>query len=149
MPSILSEVEMFKTIPAAGLAELEQRGQIRTFGARRALMRQEDPGRCMYVVIKGRVRIERGHPQLKEPIVLAELGPGEVVGEAGLLDDAPRSATVTAVDETEALELDATALAQLVIQFPDVSTSLLRSLSRRLRSADELVEQMSRRIDSR
>jgi CRP/FNR family transcriptional regulator, cyclic AMP receptor protein len=148
MLSILSEVEMFKTIPAAGLALLEQRGQIRTFGARRALMRQEDPGRCMYVVVKGRVRVERGHRHLTQPIVLAELGPGEVVGATGLLDDAPRAATVTAVDETEALELDVTALAHLVIQFPDVSMTLLRSLSRRLRSTDELVEQMSRRIGS-
>lgn len=47
----------------------------------------------MYVVPhrieRGRVRVERAHPQLTEPILLAELGPGEVVGEMGVLDGAP------------------------------------------------------------
>jgi CRP-like cAMP-binding protein len=76
---------------------------------------------------------------------LAELGAGDVIGEMGLLDNAPRSATVTALEDTETLELHATVMALVVMQYPQVAAALLRILSRRLRSADELADALARR----
>src|SRR5437870_13749 len=128
-------------IPTAALAVLEERSGKRAFKAGSQLMRQGDVSDFMYVVVKGLIRVERTHPQVLEPVVLTELGPGEVVGEMGLLDGEPRSATVIAVEDTETVELSAGALAQLVLDFPEVSTALLTSLSRRLRSTDELCAQ--------
>jgi CRP-like cAMP-binding protein len=138
MLDALSQADMFEGIPLDGLARLARSGIRRTFKAGTTLMKQGDLSDTMYVLLKGRVLVEKTHPQLSESLTLAELGPGDVVGEMGLLDHEPRSATVTAIDEVDAMELDDLALAQTVLQYPEVSAALLRLLSRRLRSADEL-----------
>ncbi len=142
---LLSQVDLFKVIPLHGLMDLARRGRMRRFTADSQLMRQGDMSDCMYIVAKGRVRVERNHPDLTEPLVLAELGPGDVVGEMGVLDDEPRSATVTALEDTEAIELDASALAEALARFPEAASVMLRVLSRRLRTTDELLELARRR----
>jgi CRP-like cAMP-binding protein len=52
---------------------------------------------------------------------------------------------VTALEDTETLELHATVMAVVVMQYPQVAAALLRTLSRRLRSADELADSLARR----
>ncbi len=141
---ILGRVDLFKPIPPEGIARLVERGTPRRFAAGAVLMREDEPGRTMFVILDGKVRVERAVLGGR-PVVLAELGAGEVVGEMGLLDAGPRSATVTALEDTECLEIHATVLAVVLIEHPAVSTALLRILSRRLRSTDELVVEMSRR----
>jgi CRP-like cAMP-binding protein len=142
---VLAQAEMFRGIPLDGLAQLARNGIRRTFLAGAELMRQGDVSDAMYVILVGRVRVERVIAQLSEPLLLAELGPGQVVGEMGLLDHEPRSATVTAIEHTEAVELDDLALAQTVLRYPEVGTALLRLLSERLRSTDELAMDLLRR----
>ncbi len=67
-------------------------------------MRQGDPGECAYIIEKGRVDIiieaPDGH---KQPV--GTRGPGAIIGEMALLDQAPRSATVIALEECELLEI--------------------------------------------
>lgn len=145
MLDALAQAEMFKGIPLDGLAQLARNGIKRTFARGIQLMRQGDFSDAMYVILTGRVRVERIIPQMPEPVLLAELGPGQVVGEMGLLDHEPRSATVTAIEPTEAVELDDLALAQTVLRYPEVGTALLRLLSERLHSTDELAMELLRR----
>lgn len=140
---VLERVELFKPIPRAGLERLVERGVHRRFAVGETLMRQGETSQTMYVILEGRVRVDRWLPDERQ-VKLAELGAGDVVGEMGLLDSAPRSATVTAIEDTQALEIHATVLAIVLIENPAVSAALLRILSRRLRSADELVVEMSR-----
>jgi CRP-like cAMP-binding protein len=143
MPTQLAEVEIFRPLPENALEALAMRGQHRHYLAGEVLMRQGDASEVMHVVLTGRVRVEREQSG-EGNVLLAELGPNEVVGEMGVLDHAPRAATVTAIEATETLELHATALAVVLIQHPEVAAILLRTLSRRLRGADELVEQLAR-----
>lgn len=107
-------------------------------------MRQGDRAATLYVIVSGRVRVERGHPALAEPVVLAELGPGQVAGETGVLDGEPRPVTVVALERTEALEIDVATLSQTLVRYPQVAGAVLSTLSRRLRSADELAVEVAR-----
>lgn len=102
-------------------------------------MQQGDPADVVHVITRGLVRIERIHPSLLEPLVLAELGPGEVVGEMGVLDGSPRSATATAAEPTDTVELSAALLKEILERFPQATAGLLRILTTRLRSTDELI----------
>jgi CRP-like cAMP-binding protein len=106
-------------------------------------MRQGEVARSLHVIVSGRVRLERPHPALLAPMELDELGPGEVVGERGLLDGRPHSDTVTAIDDTETIELDVAAVIGVVLLFPDASAALLSAVSRRKWSPSELVERMA------
>jgi len=80
-------------------------------------MRQGEPSDLMYVIVQG------------QAIRVAELGPGETVGEMGLLDRDPRTATVVALEDTSAIELTADTLAGIMLQIPEVARSLLHILS--------------------
>ncbi|TME92462.1 MAG: cyclic nucleotide-binding domain-containing protein [Chloroflexi bacterium] len=140
----LDGVALFRTVSDEARRALVERGQVRTFAAGETLMRQGDPSDTMQVILSGRVRVERAGEGREGPLVLAELGPNEIVGEVGILDGGARTATVTALAPTRTLELHRTVIAVVLIQYPAVAADLLRTLSRRLRSADELAEHLSR-----
>ncbi|MBI3965056.1 MAG: cyclic nucleotide-binding domain-containing protein [Chloroflexi bacterium] len=142
---VLSQVDLFKGIPADYLVEWASRGRRRGFTAGAPLMFQGEISDLVYVLLRGRVRVQRSQPQLGTSVDLAELGPGEVVGELGALDGAPRAATVIAIEDTEVLELDAAALDTVMRHFPEVAIALLRSLTPRLRAANDFAEQIVRR----
>ena len=94
-------------VPMDVLLSFACRTNIRHFEAGSVLMRQGDDSDCMHVIVSGQVRVEREEPRLGNPILLAELGPGEIVGELGVVLGAPRSATVTALEDTETMKLRA------------------------------------------
>jgi CRP-like cAMP-binding protein len=134
---------MFQGIALDDLVALARQGRKCTFRAGSKLTWQGDPGQSVYIILKGHVRVERAHPDLLTPVVLAEMGAGEVVAGLGVLDGQPRSATVTAIEDTEALEVSARVLAELVVDSPNVSAALLHRLSRRLQSPPEPAERTS------
>lgn len=68
--------------------------------------------------------------------VLATLGAGEVVGEMAVIDQEPRSATVTATTDLELYVLEAREFWSMVSENPLIARSLLRNLARRLRELD-------------
>lgn len=145
MVATLDGVALFRPIATDARRALAERGQPREFAPGAVLMRQGESSDTMHVIVSGRVRVERQGEGPQKPLQLAELGPDEVVGEVGILDGGARTATVTALTETRTLELHRTVLSVVLIQYPQVAAILLRTLSRRLRSADELAEQLSRR----
>jgi CRP-like cAMP-binding protein len=141
--NVLSGVSLLGPIPLAGLTRLAEQSSIRAFAAGTVLVEQGDTSESFFLLVNGRVRVERSRALASEPLMLAELGAGEVVGEMGALNEARRSATVTALENTLAVEIPATALADILLRYHEVATGLLRGLSRRLRVTDESMEQVS------
>src|SRR5205809_6199476 len=107
----LAGVALLSGIPRASLAALARRGKRRTFSRGSILIRQGTIGDSLHVLLRGRVRVERAHPQFVEAVVLAELEPGQTAGEVGLLAGEAQPATVTALEDTETLSVSAAALA--------------------------------------
>jgi CRP/FNR family cyclic AMP-dependent transcriptional regulator len=140
---MLDPVGLFRSASAEARRTLSERGRPRVFKSGDVLMRQGEQGDAMHVILSGRVRVERTPPGETGPRLLAELGPNDVVGEIGVLDGGPRTATVTALEETQTLELHRTLLAVVLIQHPDVASELLRTLSQRLRTTDEILDTLT------
>jgi CRP/FNR family transcriptional regulator, cyclic AMP receptor protein len=92
-----------------------------------ALFREGETADCMYVVRSGTVRVSTG------TTVLEELGPGSILGEMALIEDSPRSATVTAVSECEIAGVDRHRFLFLVQQTPSFALNVMKVLSHRLR----------------
>lgn len=107
------------------------------------LFDRDDPSDRMYIVETGRVGIalERGDRPTR---FVAEMGPGEAVGEMGLLDDQPRSAAAHVLEESRLLALEKHKLRSLLVHYPDLALGLLRSLSLRLRAANEKLREKQR-----
>ena len=130
----LTEVDVFQDFTPEGLARLAAHGRPRLFQVGEPLLRQGEVSGAMYVIVRGRVRRERSHPALSEPTEVLELGPGESIGELGVLDFIPWPETVTAIEETETLELSALVLAEMMLLYPVPSVGLLSNLSRSVRT---------------
>ncbi len=75
------------------------------FAAGELIIRQGEPGRCFYLIASGRVQV-RVQFSGASPAVVANLMPGDCVGEMSLLSGDPTSADVAAVEQTHALALD-------------------------------------------
>lgn len=82
------------------------------------IFRQGDPGDFVYKIIDGQVEIVREDPQ-KEEAVLARLGAGEFFGEAALLSNAPRNATVRTLSAVNAVKIARDDFATLYAHLPD------------------------------
>ncbi len=91
------------------------------------LFSEGDPALCMYVVRSGTVRVTSGST------VLEEIGAGSILGEMALIEDTPRSATVTAVTDCEIAMVDRRRFLFLVQQTPSFALNVMKVLSHRLR----------------
>ena len=142
MLDTLVQVEIFQGLPPEWLARLAAQARRAVFPAGSRLICQGDVARCLYIICTGSVRVERWHPDSTLPFVLVECGPGDVVGELGLLDSRPHPDSIVAAEDTEVLALDAAVLAQTALQPTDPSRALLHLLSRRVGYPTELAPQL-------
>ena len=146
MQALLSSVDIFQGLPPNLIERLAAQGQRRRFRRGDRLMCPGDVARCLQVIVAGWVCVARVHPDLDEAMILVECGPGDVVGELGVLDGEPRPDTVIALQDTETVELSAATLAQVLLAFPEDAAPLLPVLSRRLHTAADLARTYRPRI---
>jgi CRP/FNR family cyclic AMP-dependent transcriptional regulator len=133
--SILSEVALFRGLPAEQLSKIETRLHRRTFPAGSNVITAEEPGETVYVVLEGSVKAYVIRPDGIE-VVLAALGRGELIGEMSLADSLGRSASVMTLEETSFLVLDRETFRASVEELPTMALNLADVLSRRLRLAN-------------
>ena len=100
------------------------------------LFHEGDQGERLYVITEGKIKLGRTSTDGRENL-LAILGPGEMFGELSLFDPGPRTATATAVAETQLIGLGHESLRGFLQSRPDVATTLLAALARRLRRTNE------------
>src|SRR5271167_4585532 len=99
----LAHVELFSGLGKKDLHLLAQNCKERKYSAGSVLISQGDTGAGLYVITSGKVRITQANNPDRAEEEIATAGAGDVLGEMALLDDLPRSATVTAVDDVTAL----------------------------------------------
>ncbi len=100
--------------------------------AGRNLFHQGDPGDAFYVVVAGSLGIYVRSPPNDQRLI-AIVGEGEAVGELALISGQPRSATVTAIRDSELLRIAKTRFDFLLKKHPDLMSGLMRILVHRLR----------------
>ena len=102
------------------------------------LFHEGDQGDRLYVIGEGKVKLGRTRSDGRENL-LAILGPGEMFGELSLFDPGPRSATATAVTETQLVALGHEDLQRLLDGRPERRHGLLAPLARRLRRTNDVL----------
>lgn len=86
----------------------------------------------MLLVLEGDVAVESELLRVDESLVVTILGPGHLIGEMGLLDGSPRSATCTASTDVAAAVLSRAAFGNLLASEPALGSRLLLAVSRRM-----------------
>ncbi len=127
---LLRRADVFARLPESDLRQISKLLRERRIGRNQVLFGQGDAVEAMYVVVDGRIRIATSQATGRER-VLAFLGPGEVVGEMGLLRGGARSATATAVTDTRLLQLRKADFDALLANNLNLMRELARVVARR------------------
>lgn len=134
MPALRS-CAWFAQCDEAALGALSARARHCRLRAGEVLFRHGDPPTGMYLILDGalqvRIRDRGGHY-----VDVATLGAGEPVGEMALIDDAPRSADVVAVESVELLEIDRAAFLGMLGRSPQLVRAMLAGMSAMLRRSN-------------
>ena len=107
------------------------------------LFREGEPGREMFVVQAGRIRISKRVGEAET--ALAALGPGEFFGEMSILNNRPRTATATVVEDARLLVIDPKTFDAMLRANAEVAIRMIKKLADRLEEADRRIEQLLRR----
>ena len=94
-------------------------------------------GTCAYVIESGRVEVSDLINNKK--VVLAILGKEQIFGEMGLIEDKPRSATVTAIDDVRLAVLSRDNFNELFEKNPKVLLPIIKALFERLRTVNKML----------
>jgi CRP-like cAMP-binding protein len=129
----IARVPIFSNCTPDEIAAITSLAQDGYFQPGQIIVTQGAPGQAFYLIIAGRVEI------LRDGVSLGAFGPGDFFGEMSLLDQAPRSATIRALDPTQCLMLSSWDFRSLLEAQPSIAIKLLEVLSRRLRVADERI----------
>jgi CRP-like cAMP-binding protein len=95
------------------------------------LFSESDPGDVMYAVVDGEVELTL-HGQMLEI-----LGPGSIVGEMALIDDAPRSTSATVRSAARVVRVDRRQFTFLVHEHPTFALQVMTVMAERLRRVNE------------
>lgn len=129
--AFLAKVPLFSSCSLQEIEAVASAAQDHGFESGQIIVTQGTPGQAFYMILTGRVEI------LRDGASLGTFGPGDFFGEMSLLDQAPRSATIRAVEPTTCLMLSSWDFKALLEKHPSIAVKLLEVLSRRLRVADE------------
>ena len=125
----LRQVGLFKGVSKRSLIRIDQLSEVRSALPGAVIVAQGDAGNDMMVVLEGRASVTRGTRKLNE------LSVGQVFGEMALLDNQPRSASVTALEPMRMLVIHGPEFRKLMSKVPGLTDALLATLCARLRDA--------------
>jgi CRP/FNR family transcriptional regulator, cyclic AMP receptor protein len=97
-----------------------------------------DAADYMYVIQAGSVQITRAVGA--QEALLAVLGPGEFFGEMAIVNNRPRSATATTLEDTRLLSIDAKTLESMLRSNTEIAVRLIQKLADRLEQTNRQVE---------
>jgi CRP/FNR family transcriptional regulator len=147
--ALLQRVPAFSALGDDELTHVAEVAVPRRFRAGEVVFREGDESNTCYIVRSGRARAIREHTDGRS-ITLATFGPGDIFGELAMFDNERRSATIEAVETTEAIAILGGDMRRLLRQHPDISVKLLSALGRRLRETNErLARQSFQTVQSR
>lgn len=125
----LKSIDLFSQIPGEDLAQVALISTEESREHGEEIFAEGEAGDALYLVLDGKVRVHR------QDRVIAELGERECFGEMAILDAAPRSATVTAVTDTNLLKLTREDFQEIMSEKAEIAMGIIKVLTRRLRDA--------------
>lgn len=132
------EWRLFDGVPEAEVRAVLSLARRRTFRRGEVVFHRGDPADSVHLIGKGRFEICIG-TALGDVVALAIRGPGDTFGELALLTGEERTATVTALEQSETLVVRGSELRRLARQHPSLDEVLVRLLAAQVQRLSELL----------
>ncbi len=138
----LKEIQLFKNLNDEELSIISRKIFIKTYKKDATLFVEGMPGEILYIVEEGGVDIYK--KTSKGEAKVANIGPGEIVGEMSLIDDEPRSASGRTNTDSKLIVITKKSFNEILESDPKIAAkicmSLLKIVSKRLRLTDKRFE---------
>lgn len=122
----LRDFPTFSKFSDAELQKLATSAQQSSLPAHWPLVHERTPGDACYILLSGSVAVFVGNERV------AELGPGEVIGEAALRNQKLRSATVSSIEPVELLRIDQQTFDRLLGEIPALGAAIDATVARHM-----------------
>ncbi len=126
---ILRRIPLFANIESAKLKLMCFASERITYKSGQSLFEQGDIGDAAFIIIEGTADVIV-NPEA--PMVVAQVGKDDIVGEIAILVDIPRTATVTPTSELTALKITKDLFFRMITDFPEMGVEIMRVLAQRL-----------------
>jgi CRP/FNR family transcriptional regulator, cyclic AMP receptor protein len=138
----LSDIELFRDLSDRDMSELERVTTMTNVPRGRVFYRPEEVGEVLFLLKDGRVQLYRISPEGKK-LVIATLGRGTLFGEMALLGQQMHNTFAEALDDCLIYVMSRADLERLILNKPTVGLHVLEITGRRLRDAEERLEDMA------
>ncbi len=126
---ILRRIPLFANIEPAKLKLMCFASERITYKEGQSLFEQGDVGDAAFIIVDGTAEVIVTRDA---PMVVAQVGKNDIVGEIAILVDIPRTATVAATSELTALKVTKDLFFRMVTDFPEMGVEIMRVLAQRL-----------------
>jgi CRP/FNR family cyclic AMP-dependent transcriptional regulator len=140
--SVFRRVALFADLDAAQMQALSRLATVRHVAAGAPILREAEPGDLFFALVRGEVKVFVDSPDGRE-VVLTHLQAGDFFGEMALLEGEPRSASVTALTESELVAIGREDLFSLLARDFALTRKILQTMSARLRRSNEVIESLA------
>ncbi len=127
------DIPLLAGLPSKDRAQVLSYLKQRTFEPGQIVVREGDQGLNLFIVISGRVRVERGGV-----VTAPNIGPGEFFGELALIEQHGRTATVVAEEHLTCYVVPAWEFRALLKEYPQMAVSLLFALIARIHASEHV-----------
>jgi CRP/FNR family transcriptional regulator, cyclic AMP receptor protein len=138
----LSELAVFQDLSPREMQELNRITTMSTVPKGRVFYRPEEPGEVLFILKEGRVQLYRISPEGKK-LVITTLGPHTLFGEMALLGTKMHNTFAEAIEDCLICVMSRTDLERLILNKPQVALRILDITGKRLREAEERLENMA------
>jgi CRP-like cAMP-binding protein len=126
----LARIPLFEGLSKKQLSQVSRLMTPLDLKAGKVIARQGEVGREFLILLEGQVEVVR------DGKIIAVRGPGDFIGEIALLDNRPRTATVTARTDVVVEVLNRGEFASLLAEAPELSSQVMATMARRLAAID-------------
>jgi hypothetical protein len=131
LQSLWSKDKYMRHLDDDAIRRMERFFDFATVAANRDIIRQDEYGNFMVVLLSGSIAVERLQPW-GERLRLAEAAPGEILGEMSLLDSGMRFSLCGTITDCEIAVLSAQGMDEMLASDPTLAANLIALLARKL-----------------
>jgi CRP-like cAMP-binding protein len=127
----LKSIDLFRALPSEELAQIAEIAEEQPLAQGDTIFSEGEPGDALYLIVEGKVKVHKGEKEL------VRLGVRDVFGEMAVLDSEPRSASVTAVEDSVCLKIGRDDFRDILSERPEIGLGVMKVLTRRLRDTSK------------
>jgi len=127
----LKSIDLFRALPSEELAQIAEIAEEQPLSSGDQVFGEGEPGDALYLIVEGKVKVHKGTKEL------VRLSIRDVFGEMAVLDSEPRSASVTAVEDSVCLKIGRDDFRDILSERPEIAMGVMKVLTRRLRETSK------------